>query len=61
MEQSEFLGISLRGAQLTGLYSVAAQMSLLGWHPFPTIGNFPDVDIVAYKIFVPSHIGGMFK
>lgn len=36
--------------ELAGQYAVAAQMSLLGWHPSPTVGNFPDIDLIAYNI-----------
>ena len=35
--------------QLAGEYAVAVQMALRGWHPSLTVGNFPEIDIVAYK------------
>lgn len=35
--------------RLAGEYAVAAQMALCGWHVSPTVGNFPEVDLVAYN------------
>ena len=41
--------VEKRLLQLVGEYAVAAQMALHGWHASPTVGNFPEVDLVAYK------------
>lgn len=41
--------VERRLLQLAGEYAVAAQMALHGWHASPTVGNFPEVDLVAYK------------
>jgi len=41
--------VGKRLLQLAGEYAVAAQMALHGWHASLTVGNFPEIDIVAYK------------
>jgi hypothetical protein len=41
--------VEKRLLQLAGEYAVAAQMALHGWHASLTVGNFPEIDIVAYK------------
>jgi len=53
--------IGKKFTELTGLYAVATQMSLLCWHPFPTIGNFPDIDLIAYNLETNKRVALQIK
>ncbi|MFA0782776.1 hypothetical protein [Fervidibacter sacchari] len=48
--------VEKRLLQLAGEYAVAAQMALHGWHASITVGNFPEVDLVAYNPKTKKHL-----
>jgi len=49
-EPSQHRGARNKLTELAGLYAVASELALHGWHASPTVGNFPAIDLHAFHL-----------